>query len=173
MTRRELGRGQADPRGSCAHSRTGHCSQDLKPGNIFVDARGQLKIGDFGSNEVGGADDGSSAAVEAAAIAAGAAVAARGEAGDDDLELDTDNPDIDVESTGAVGTYLYTAPEVEAGWVNQSSKVDLTRLEIVFFEMLRRFSTGMERAVELNQLRSARPTAGQSGSERLPPDFRS
>ena len=45
--------------------------------------------------------------------------------GDDDLELDTDNPDIDVESTGAVGTYLYTAPEVEAGWVNQSSKVDL------------------------------------------------
>ena len=36
------------------------------------------------------------------------------EAGDDDLELDTDNPDIDVESTDAVGTYLYTAPEVEA-----------------------------------------------------------
>ncbi|ACO63607.1 predicted protein [Micromonas commoda] len=147
--------------------------RDLKPGNIFVDARGQLKIGDFGLAKFGGADDGSSAAAEAAAIAAGAAVAARGEAGDDDLELDTDNPEIDVESTGAVGTYLYTAPEVEAGWVNQSSKVDLYSAGIVFFEMLRRFSTGMERAVELNQLRSARPTAGQSGSERLPPDFRS
>ena len=147
--------------------------RDLKPGNIFVDARGQLKIGDFGLAKFGGADDGSSAAAEAAAVAAGAAVAARGQASDDDLELDTDNPDMDVESTGAVGTYLYTAPEVEAGWLNQSSKVDLYSAGIVFFEMLRRFSTGMERAVELNQLRSARPPAGQSGSERLPPDFRS
>ena len=37
--------------------------------------------------------------------------------------------------------------------MNQSSKVDLYSAGIVFFEMLRRFSTGMERAVELNQLR--------------------
>jgi translation initiation factor 2-alpha kinase 4 len=42
----------------------------------------------------------------------------------------------------------------------------------VFYEMLRRFSTGMERAVELNDLRTKIVPPGESGSRRLPADFR-
>ena len=54
--------------------------------------------------------------------------------------------------------------------------MDLYSAGIVFYEMLRRFSTGMERAVELGALRAAKPKSGSSGAADVagvaPEDFR-
>jgi eukaryotic translation initiation factor 2-alpha kinase 4 len=145
----------------------GIAHRDLKPGNIFVDQRGHLKIGDFGlakfdqGGGFGGVDD-PSAAAEAAREAAEV--------------LGNQNERGDERDTGAVGTYLYTAPEIDSGDPHQSSKVDLYSAGIVFYEMLRRFSTGMERAVELGALRAAKPKSGSSGAADVagvaPEDFR-
>ena len=86
---------------------------------------------------------------------------------------------VDSDQSGAVGTYLYTAPEAARG-LPVSSKVDLcafprygycgcclhalTRalsipllavsVGIITFELLRRFSTGMQRVAELSDLRT-------------------
>ena len=144
----------------------GIAHRDLKPGNIFVGVGGQLKIGDFGlakfdvgGGAAGGVDDRSAADAEEAE----AEVEKVQENGKNETAAD---------ATGLVGTFLYTAPEVDAGLANPSSKVDLYSAGVVFYEMLRRFSTGMERAVELNDLRTKIVPPGESGSRRLPADFR-
>jgi translation initiation factor 2-alpha kinase 4 len=126
--------------------------RDLKPSNLFLDAQGRVRIGDFG-------------------LAKFASSAAGGGGGDDD---DADGPALlppgegsstllpaDSEPSGAVGTFLYTAPEVARG-LPHDCKVDLYALGVIAFEMLRRFGSGMQRVVELSELRTA---------QRLPAGF--
>jgi len=119
--------------------------RDLKPGNLFLDAQGQLRIGDFGLarfDTPGGAGDGTAALPPVDSV------------GSSSLVMDGD-------LSGAVGTFLYLAPEAARG-LPVSSKADLFSVGIIAFELLRRFSTGMQRAAELSDLRA---------QQRLPDGF--
>jgi len=107
--------------------------RDLKPSNIFLGADSSLKIGDFGLARLDS---------DAAAPAASAAVASADE-------------------TQAAGTYWYIAPEARRK-LPADSKADIFSLGVVLYEMLRRFSTGMQRAAELAELHASRA---------LPPEF--
>jgi translation initiation factor 2-alpha kinase 4 len=127
--------------------------RDLKPSNLFLDAQGRVRIGDFGlakfasstaAGDDGGADD----------DADGPAPLPPGEGSSTLLPADS-------EPSGAVGTFLYTAPEVARG-LPHDCKVDLYALGVIAFEMLRVFGSGMQRVVELSELRA---------SQRLPAGF--
>ena len=111
--------------------------RDLKPSNIFLDAQGRLRIGDFGLARFDVAEATDSSAVQPPP--------AEG-AGSSALVVDSD-------LSGAVGTFLYTAPEAARG-LPVSSKVDLFSVGIIAFELLRRFGTGMQRVAELSDLRT-------------------
>ncbi|BGP13397.1 hypothetical protein JCM10213_008556 [Rhodosporidiobolus nylandii] len=107
--------------------------RDLKPSNIFIDVKGDVRIGDFGL-AVGEADHPSDAFLS--------------------LENSMDESDL----TSGVGTSLYIAPEMMSRARNQrsakySNKIDMYSLGIVFFEMWHRFATGMERIKVLHDLR--------------------
>ncbi|KAF8610330.1 Serine/threonine-protein kinase [Ceratobasidium sp. AG-I] len=106
--------------------------RDIKPSNIFVDAKGDVKIGDFG-------------------LAVNAVIPI--EASD---FLNSEADKFRGELTSGVGTSLYVAPEVisrrRKGSRNQS-KADLYSLGIVFFELNFVFATGSERVAVLQRLR--------------------
>lgn len=106
--------------------------RDVKLSNIFIDAKGDAKLGDFGLavNAV--------VPIEASEI------------------LSTQTDMFQGELTSGVGTSLYVAPEVisrrKKGSRNQS-KADLYSLGIVFFELNFPFATGSERVFVLTRLR--------------------
>ncbi|GAA6058806.1 hypothetical protein JCM10212_001922 [Sporobolomyces blumeae] len=110
--------------------------RDLKPSNIFIDVKGDVRIGDFGlAVNQGGGDQGE---------------------GFLNVESVPDESDM----TSGVGTSLYIAPETltpsrpERGVKRApSNKIDMYSLGIVFFEMWHKFSTGMERIQVLHDLR--------------------
>nr|GEX49592.1 eIF-2-alpha kinase GCN2 isoform X1 [Tanacetum cinerariifolium]GEX51228.1 eIF-2-alpha kinase GCN2 isoform X1 [Tanacetum cinerariifolium] len=103
--------------------------RDLTPNNIFFDARNDIKIGDFGLAKF--------------------------------LKLEQLEQDLDpvettgmsVDGTGQIGTYFYTAPEIEQRWPKINEKADMYSLGIVFLELWHPFSTGMERHVVLSDLK--------------------
>ncbi|KAJ0803061.1 putative protein kinase PEK-GCN2 family [Helianthus annuus] len=103
--------------------------RDLTPNNIFFDARSDIKIGDFGLAKF--------------------------------LKLEQLDQDVDpaettgvsVDGTGQIGTYFYTAPEIEQRWPKINEKADMYSLGIVFFELWHPFSTGMERHIVLSDLK--------------------
>lgn len=121
--------------------------RDLKPENVFIsrgtDGVAHVKIGDFG-------------------LATGGQVVAENRA----AGLG------DSSGMSNVGTALYSAPELERGSgteeappkIDDSRKLDMYALGIIFFEMLYKPMGGHERITVLNNLRSKSPT--------LPSDFK-
>ncbi|XP_047330262.1 eIF-2-alpha kinase GCN2 [Impatiens glandulifera] len=103
--------------------------RDLTPNNIFFDARNDIKIGDFGLAKF-----------------------LQREQLDQDSDPVEPTP-VSVDRTGQVGTYFYTAPEIEQGWPKIDEKADMYSLGIVFFELWHPFGTAMERHVLLSDLK--------------------
>ncbi|KAL1361870.1 hypothetical protein HN51_010188 [Arachis hypogaea] len=104
--------------------------RDLTPNNIFFDARNDIKIGDFGLAKFLKLDK-----------------------LDHDLSLPVDPPGVSTDGTGQVGTYFYTAPEIEQGWPKIDEKADMYSLGVVFFELWHPFGTAMERHIVLSDLK--------------------
>ncbi|KAJ3070004.1 hypothetical protein HK102_006784, partial [Quaeritorhiza haematococci] len=99
-----------------------------EPSNVFLDRNDNVKIGDFGLATTARAEAGRSQKTQA-------------------IVETTENS-----RTSDVGTPFYTAPEIlSTGRYN--AKVDLYSLGICFFEMIYPFSTGMQRATVLRELR--------------------
>ncbi|XP_043817826.1 eIF-2-alpha kinase GCN2 isoform X3 [Manihot esculenta] len=104
--------------------------RDLTPNNIFFDARNDIKIGDFGLAKF-----------------------LKLEQLDHDTTLPTDTTGVSLDGTGQVGTYFYTAPEIEQGWPKIDEKADMYSLGVVFFELWHPFGTAMERHIILSDLK--------------------
>ncbi|KAJ6741180.1 EIF-2-ALPHA KINASE GCN2 [Salix purpurea] len=104
--------------------------RDLTPNNIFFDARNDIKIGDFGLAKF----------LELEQL-------------DHDTALPTDTAGVSMDGTGQVGTYFYTAPEIEQGWPKIDEKADMYSFGIVFFEVWHPFGTAMERQIILSDLK--------------------
>ncbi|KAI8816832.1 kinase-like domain-containing protein [Fimicolochytrium jonesii] len=121
----------------------GMIHRDLKPSNVFLDASGNVKIGDFGlalSRE----DEGGLPKVVL-----------------NGMDGSTGSLDPEGSFTGEVGTPVYVAPEIVSGHGKYNSKVDLYSLGICFFEMCYPFTTGMHRALVLRELRQPSITMPQ------------
>ncbi|KAG6856809.1 hypothetical protein H0H87_000506 [Tephrocybe sp. NHM501043] len=105
--------------------------RDIKLTNIFIDAKGDCKVGDFGLATS------SLAAVDPSDVSPKAMTT-------EDMTLE-------------VGTRLYIAPEVQSRkrGVRNHNKADMYSLGIVFFEMNYAFSTGAERIAVIEDLRKA------------------
>ncbi|CAL1710511.1 unnamed protein product [Somion occarium] len=110
-------------------SSLGILHRDIKLTNIFIDGKGDCKVGDFGLATS------SLAAVDPS-----------------DVSLSTT---ADADITLDVGTKLYIAPEVQSskGVPRSHDKADMYSLGIVFFEMNYMFSTRSERIVVIESLR--------------------
>ncbi|KAL9251582.1 eIF-2-alpha kinase GCN2-like protein [Drosera capensis] len=104
--------------------------RDLTPNNIFFDARNDIKIGDFGLAKF-----------------------LKLEQLDQDPAFTSDAPGISTDGTGQIGTYFYTAPEIEQGWPKIDEKADMYSLGVVFFELWHPFGTAMERHIILSDLK--------------------
>uniref|UniRef100_A0A2P2LII9 Uncharacterized protein MANES_11G120800 n=3 Tax=Rhizophora mucronata TaxID=61149 RepID=A0A2P2LII9_RHIMU len=104
--------------------------RDLTPNNIFFDARNDIKIGDFGLAKF-----------------------LKLEQLDHDVTLPSDTIGVSIDGTGQVGTYFYTAPEIEQEWPKINEKADMYSLGVVFFELWHPFGTAMERHIILSDLK--------------------
>ena len=102
--------------------------RDLKPENIFIDAVGDIRIGDFGLARPG----------ELRVL----------------QRSKSHRSGIYGSFTKSVGTALYVAPEVRSSSKGSyDDKADMYSLGIVFFEMCFPLTTGMERVTTLTALR--------------------
>ncbi|KAH7905298.1 kinase-like domain-containing protein [Hygrophoropsis aurantiaca] len=104
--------------------------RDIKLANIFIDGKGDCKVGDFGL-----------------ATSSLAAV--------DPSDLSPHIVHSDSDLTLEVGTKLYIAPEVQSRkrGPRNHNKADMYSLGIVFFEMNYSFSTGAERIAVIEDIR--------------------
>lgn len=117
----------------------GMIHRDLKPVNIFLDLRDQVKIGDFG-------------------LATTSILALQNQQQERIIQNhQIKSLDMGNSRTGKVGTALYVAPELtgNASKATYNQKVDLYSLGIILFEMSTQpLETGMERVKTLMDLRS-------------------
>ncbi|KAJ1517197.1 hypothetical protein HMI55_000409 [Coelomomyces lativittatus] len=109
----------------------GFIHRDLKPKNIFLDAKNNVKIGDFGLATTFFYDPEVNEVVQPSS--------------DSHRSLTSD-----------IGTSTYIAPEVTTSQTKYNQKVDMYSLGIILFELAYRFSTGMERVMALRNLRSSK-----------------
>uniref|UniRef100_A0A2M4AAW2 non-specific serine/threonine protein kinase n=1 Tax=Anopheles triannulatus TaxID=58253 RepID=A0A2M4AAW2_9DIPT len=126
----------------------GMIHRDLKPVNIFLDSRDQVKIGDFGLATTSILALQNQGALNSATNGHHLAGTPAGK-----LSETMGNCSL----TGKVGTALYVAPELtgNASRSTYNQKVDLYSLGIILFEMsCTPLSTGMERVKTLMELRS-------------------
>uniref|UniRef100_A0A182WF08 non-specific serine/threonine protein kinase n=1 Tax=Anopheles minimus TaxID=112268 RepID=A0A182WF08_9DIPT len=127
----------------------GMIHRDLKPVNIFLDLRDQVKIGDFGLATTSILALQNQGHQNAPSAQTGIAVVGNNPPG----KLS----DMGYSQTGKVGTALYVAPELtgKASRSTYNQKVDLYSLGIILFEMSTSpLNTGMERVKTLMDLRS-------------------
>lgn len=119
--------------GLCHLHSQGMIHRDLKPGNIFLDTNGDIKIGDFGL--------------------------AVGDDHDRFLYNKHQNEDRGAEVseslTGGIGTPLYISPEQERPGSRYNQKVDMYSLGIILLELLVPFKTTMERIMVIKDVREA------------------
>ncbi|GMH33793.1 hypothetical protein BSKO_01627 [Bryopsis sp. KO-2023] len=112
--------------------------RDLKPANIFYSPSGEIKLGDFGLAKF---------------------TAPTGEVQLEEGQGSSHQPppqpplSVPIDSTGVCGTSFYIAPEIANSWASYDSKVDMYSLGVIVFELWHSFSTGMERALMLRNLR--------------------
>ncbi|KAG0146222.1 hypothetical protein CROQUDRAFT_92989 [Cronartium quercuum f. sp. fusiforme G11] len=103
--------------------------RDLKPSNIFLDAKGDVRIGDFGL------------AVNQGAV---------------EYDGSTEASPLDSDITFGVGTLLYIPPETMGGkrqGIKFLDKIDMYSFGIVLFEMFHKMGTLHERVEVIRDLR--------------------
>ncbi|CAO3634097.1 unnamed protein product [Cunninghamella blakesleeana] len=157
----------------------GMIHRDLKPSNIFLDSNNDVKIGDFGLATTNHAVvDAVSAFLRSStnttSLLTGGGTMDHNNSQSMNTTADNSaigsytgysvtsaNFGLDESMTTGVGTTFYVSPEVlpdpttgATSGMRYNQKVDMFSLGIIFFEMCYPVSTGMQRAIVLNDIRN-------------------